>query len=171
MSLPLRQQDWEAPLRLSAPKRRQHRRAIGYRKRVRAALALLAGVCICGFAAWGWQAVRALEAASSLRLAAAVTPGAPARVGLVSASAERRLGFVTITGSVANHATRTLRDVEAVAELLDSHGRTIGLESALIAFDPLPAGQPSPFRVEMVDNARAVAYRVRFRQISGSALD
>ncbi|HZT42981.1 MAG TPA: FxLYD domain-containing protein [Chthonomonadaceae bacterium] len=169
MSLPLRQEDWEAPLRLSAPKRLRHKRAVGYRKRVRIALTLLLGLCVCSFAAWGWHAVRAMESASSLHLVAAAFP--KARVGLVSASAERRLGFVTITGSVTNHAARSLSNVEAVAELLDSRGRTIGMESAMIAFDPLPAGEPSPFRVEMMDNTRAVAYRVRFRQISGSALN
>lgn len=169
MSLPLRQEEWETPLRLSAPKRLQHRRAVGYRKRVRAALTLLLALFVCGIAGWGWHIVRTMEAASGLRLATTVFP--KARVALVSASAERRLGFVTITGSVSNHASRALTDVEAVAELLDSSGRTIGMESAMIAFDPLPSGEPSPFQVEMMDNAQAVAYRIRFRQISGSALN
>jgi hypothetical protein len=93
------------------------------------------------------------------------------RVALGSAAAERRLGYVTVTGQVANQTQQSLSKVEAVVELLDSHHQTVQMESALIAFNPLPSGHVSPFQVEIPDNSHAVAYRIRFKELMGVALN
>jgi hypothetical protein len=56
-------------------------------------------------------------------------------------------------------------------ELLDSQNRTLQMQTALIAYDPLPVGQAAPFRVEMADNAHAAGWRVSFRQMLGAPLN
>src|SRR5262249_36244127 len=84
---------------------------------------------------------------------------------------ERRLGFITVTGSISSHATRPLAQVEAVVELLDAKNETIQVEEGLIEFDPLLPAQTAPFRVDLPDNTHAVAYRVRFKQLTGAMLN
>jgi hypothetical protein len=110
-----------------------------------------------------------MRAASGLHLIASPSP--KGRVALGSATVERRLGYVTVTGAVVNCSARSLSRIEAVVELLDRQNRPLQLESGLVTFDPLPKGESSPFRVELPDNARAVAYRVRFKQLLGAALN
>src|SRR5581483_9919082 len=95
-----------------------------------------------------------------------------ALLGLMgSAKVERRLGFVTVTGDVRNQSARSQSRVEAVVELLDSRNHTLQMESSLIAFDPLAAGESAPFRVELADDPHAVAYRVHFKRLMGPRLD
>lgn len=84
---------------------------------------------------------------------------------------ERKLGYITVTGSVANLSNRTYSNIEAVVELLDSHQQTVQMESGLIAFASLPAHQSAPFMVETTDNPKAVACRVRFKQLLGPVLN
>ena len=93
------------------------------------------------------------------------------QVALGSVTVQRKLGYVTIAGSVSNQIKVPLQDVQAVVELLDSQNRTLTMESALIAFRLLPSKQTAPFRVEVPDDAHAVGYRLRFTKLDGSALD
>jgi hypothetical protein len=110
-----------------------------------------------------------LSTETTLRQEAYPTP--VSKVALGSASAERRLGYVTVTGQVANQTNTPLSKVEAVVELLDSRHQTVQMESAMIAFNPLPSGHASPFQVEIPDNSRAVAYRIRFKELLGAPLN
>lgn len=106
----------------------------------------------------------------NLRLVSA--PSSHGRVVMTNASIDRRLGFVTVAGSVVNSTKKeTLPNVEVVVELLDNHNRTLRVQSALIAYDPLPAGQVSPYSVEMNDDPRAVGIRIRPRKMFGGPLD
>ncbi len=172
MSVPLRWQDpadFQEPIPspVLAPRRRARRRTQPLR-----VITILSALCLAMSActALGVRIGRANAAsASSLRLVS--TPSATGRVLLTNASVERRLGFVTVTGNVFNRSHQKLSNVEAVVELLDSHNRTVQVESALIAFDPLPSGQAAPFKVEMPDSANAVGYRTAVRTMFGSPLD
>lgn len=128
----------------------------------------LSMLMLCGVVGLGTSAAMR-QTSSDLKLIREQTSGN--RVALTTAAVERRLGFVTVTGTVTNHSRRSLPHVEAVVELLDEAGRTVGLESALLAFDTLRAGEQAPFRVEMQDQAHASGYRVHFRQLLGPAVD
>jgi hypothetical protein len=171
MSMPLR---WEEPPSQepvdspqSTPKRR--RRTAPIRRMIGATLILTLALSVGTLTTIGAQSVwNSVRPAQTLRLDA--RPGG-SEVSTGLPAVERHLGFVTITGSIASHVDRPLAQVEAVVELLDSQNQTVQLESGLIAFDPLMPGQTAPFRVDLPDNTRAVAYRIRFRQLSGAALD
>ena len=172
MSVPLR---WQEPVEFQepiaaptlSPRPRARRRAKPLRT-----LAMMSALCLAMSActALGVR-IGSANTASSSTLRLVSTPSANGRVLLANANVERRLGFVTVTGSVFNRSRQKLSNVEAVVELLDSHNRTVQVESALIAFDPLPAGQAAPFKVEMPDNTNAVAFRTAVRTMFGSSLD
>jgi hypothetical protein len=93
---------------------------------------------------------------------------AGARLAVTSATADRNQGFVTVTGDVVNHTGSKLKDVVAVVELRDKEDHTVKLESALVSSGEVEAEQPTGFRVELPDDARAVSYSVRFRNLSGA---
>ncbi len=171
MSLPMR---WESqqeespaapPMRTHRPlRRREARRA----KMMRAGVGLIAVLAVCGLAGVG--AARVSGSARGTEDLKPVTSAA-GPLALGKTSVERRLGFVTVTGSATNCLARPLHQVEAVVELLDAHKQTVQVESALVAFGNVPARDTTPFRVELNDNARAVAYRVRFKPLFGGSFD
>jgi hypothetical protein len=113
--------------------------------------------------------LRSWRAEPSLRLAASEAPGR--QILLLTANADRRLGFVSITGSVLSREARPLSKVEAVVELLDKEQTPLRLESALLSGDLRPKADPTPFRVDLPDDPRAVAYRIRFKQLTGAFLN
>lgn len=171
MSMPLRQESWAPPEPSNAPAvTARRRRVAARRKRLRTLLGVALCIGTCGVAAAaGWNVYHQLNSVSTLSLI--TSAGAQGRVTLNAVTAERRLGFVTVTGSVVSRSSSPLHNVEAVVELLNARQETVGMESSLVAFDPVTAGEKVPFRVELVDSARVVAFRVRFRQLSGTALD
>ena len=182
MSLPMRWDNPESyeptpgpalvvkPMRKARLSRRQSLRAF-------CGVIVLAALCgvkvlaaLCGLAAAGAAGiVGALRPAAELQLVASSEAGAKAT--LASASVERKLGFVTVSGTVLSHNSQAIPRVEAVVELLDAQNRTVQVESSMVAFDPLPSGQAAPFQVEVTDIPQAVAYRVRFRQLDGLCLN
>jgi hypothetical protein len=113
--------------------------------------------------------VSSASRSAGLRLDSSAAPGAS--VALSAASVDRNLGFATVTGTATNFSGRPLQDVEAEVELLDASGRPLHFEAAMIAFSRLDRGAASPFSVTMQDDARAVSYRVHFRQLLGARLD
>ena len=171
MSLPMRWEDPEAyePTLVLADKPVRRTR-LSRRRRVRA-IGVFTGLSIvCGLAAIGaGSIVSALRPAPELHLVA--TTGLGAKTTLASASVERKLGFVTVSGSVLSRNSKAMPRVEAVVELLDAQNKTVQVDSGMVAFDPLPSGEAAPFRVEVTDVPQAVAYRVRFRQLDGLCLN
>lgn len=171
MSMPMRWDHAVAPEasgHSEAPLRR--RRARKNRRPLRLMLAFVCCAIVGGTAVVGAQALfRAFQPVPALRLLKSETPGTS--VALSSAGVERSVGFASVTGNVENRTAKPLVNVEAVVELLDAQNKTLRVESALLAFDPLPAGVSSPFRVELMDDSRAVAYRVRFKKLLGPSLD
>ena len=82
----------------------------------------------------------------------------------------RRVGYVTVAGSVTNRTAATLDRVEAVVELLDRERHALRSESSMIARNSIAPGQISAFQVEMADDPRAVAYRFHFKKLYGADL-
>jgi hypothetical protein len=81
-----------------------------------------------------------------------------------------RYDYVTITGEVTNLSPRPLRHVKAVVEIFDSSERLRAIETALIAFSPLSAGENSPYRVQCRYNQEIGSFRVRFRHLLGAPI-
>jgi len=98
-------------------------------------------------------------------------PSNTSNVFLANTSVERHVGFVTVTGNVFNRSKVALSNVEIVVELMDAQNRTLKVDSALIADDPLPTGGNSAFSVVVEDDARAARYRVRPRKMFGGTLE
>lgn len=168
MSLPMRVDYVVAPEPSEAPLRR--RRARRKRHPFRLFFALTFCAAALGTTIVGAQTlIRTFRPAPALQLRNSL--GAGASVGLASASMERNVGFITVTGSVINQTQKPIPHVEAVVELLDAQNKTVRVESALVPFDPLPVGAASPFRVELTDDSRAASYRVHFKRLLGSALN
>ncbi len=135
--------------------------------RVTAALSLCVLLC-AGATVAAQKTYQALRPIPDLRLE---NSGAGAAVAVGGAAVERRLGFVTITGSVVNRQAANLPQVEAVAELLDANHRPVQMEAALVGSRALAARANAPFQIILPDNAQAVSYRVRFRELAGADLN
>ncbi len=84
--------------------------------------------------------------------------------------AERRLGYLTVVGTVANRSGKRLRNVETVVEYFDSAGKLVRVDSGLIESPVIAASAESPFEVHSRDSAEIASYRIRFRTLLGSAL-
>ena len=124
------------------------------------ALVALAVMGVFGFLLRGHEspALRPYTAASGAQVAA----GYPAVV--------RRVGYVTVSGSVLNRTKGSLRSVEAVVDLLDTKQRTVLSASAMVNREQIAPGQASSYQVAMLDSPKATGYRVRFRQLFGPDL-
>lgn len=172
MSLPMRWEDPEVVESIPVPAMKPIRRAgLSRRQRLRAICGFITLSAVCGLAVIGANSVvNALRPAAELHLAAS-SVGAGVKATLASASVERKLGFVTVSGTVLSRYGQAMPRVEAVVELLDAQNRTVQVDSGMVAFDPLPAGEAAPFRVEITDVPQAVGYRVRFRQLDGFCLN
>ncbi len=88
-------------------------------------------------------------------------------ISLDSATSVRKLGYLSISGNAVNDSRTNLSHIEAVVELLDAKNHILATESSLIESNSFISGQAAPFQVEVSDNPKAIAYRVRFRQMSG----
>jgi hypothetical protein len=169
MSVPMR---WERRIEPISPpaapplRRRKPRRA----RVLRTALIWIGCLGLLGSVAVGVHSMAFNASAPSLLRLARVAPSR-GQVVMGAAQAERRLGFVTVTGSVTNRSRSAQPRVEAVVELLDRRNQTVQVESSLLDFDPLGVGDSAPFRVELPDDTHAVAYRIRFRRLLGPRLD
>ena len=166
MSVAMRWEIEAAPENAATPlKRRAPRRGNRLRALVVVSLAVLLSAGV-GVAAQ--KTIQAMRPAPDLRLD---TGGPGSQVGLNGATVERRLGFVTIIGSVTNRQAANLPQVEAVAELLDAQQRPVQMEAALIGSRALGARADAPFQIILPDNAKAVSCRVRFRELAGADLN
>lgn len=96
---------------------------------------------------------------------------AGATYNLSEMSVNRQAGYVDVAGTFENKQNRTRRHVEAVVELLDKDNNPIGLESAMLGRESLPAHASAAFRVLIPDTKQAVACRVHFRHLLGETLE
>ena len=91
-------------------------------------------------------------------------------VALKSTRAERRLGFITLTGTMVNQGDNSLRNVEAVVEYFDTARNLVRVDSALIEVPNLMSAGESGFEVHSRDSAEIKSYRVRFRSLLGGSI-
>ena len=89
---------------------------------------------------------------------------------LLSQSDERAWGYITVTGQVKNTSDIALDNVTAAVSYYDSGGKFVKSDTALIAYDPILAGQTSPFEVVTSDNPAITGYRVDFEFLLGGSI-
>ncbi|MGC8667743.1 MAG: FxLYD domain-containing protein [Chthonomonadales bacterium] len=122
------------------------------------------GTCVVPYAMRG-----SAESGPLQRLRAPVP--ARAAVMLLSATASRDAGYVTVAGEVRNASRRNLAGAEVVLELFDGNGRCIAVEPAILARAVVPPGTASSFQVTAEDWGKAQRYRLEFREIDGAVLE
>ncbi len=105
-------------------------------------------------------------ACSQATAASNATPtAAEAKLSLVSVSGSRQSqDWYEVKGMVKNVTKDSLRNVQAVAILMDKKGKAQFSEQAVIAYNPLLAGQTSPFSVMVKYNPEIGGGFMRFKQ-------
>jgi hypothetical protein len=127
-----------------------------------------ATLMILGLLLLGWCVVR-VPAPTSPGSATARTEASP-HLALLSSSASSAYGYHKVAGEVRNVSTESLRNVEAVVTWRDGSGRFITSDTALIEYNPLLAGQTSPFEVATRSNPEMQSYTVEFKLLMGGTL-
>jgi len=79
-------------------------------------------------------------------------------------------GYHIIEGQVKNISDQPLRNVTAVGIWLDKAGEFIKSDDALIDYNPILAGQSSPFKTMSTGNPAMAKYRVEFKTLMGGTL-
>jgi hypothetical protein len=98
-------------------------------------------------------------------------PALTHQVALQQATAQRANGFITLDAVAANQTPYTLKNVQAVVELLDKEGNPLYVETALLSTENLSANQKTSFQILLPDKARTASYRVQFREMMGKMLN
>ncbi len=92
------------------------------------------------------------------------------RLELLSETGERGYGYVTISGMVKNISGQPIKNVEAVAMFADEHDNFITSGEALIDYNPILAGQSSPFKAMTTDNPAIKHWKVEFKDLLGGSI-
>jgi hypothetical protein len=85
-------------------------------------------------------------------------------------SADRRHGFVTVTGIAENLTVKPLDKLEVMAELFDRSGRLIAVETAPAEITTLAPGDQTPFTVTARETSETASFRVQVRKALGPVL-
>ena len=78
--------------------------------------------------------------------------------------------YVEAKGQVKNTSNKSLQDVEAVVTFKDKEGKSIAQNSALIDFNPILAGQTSPFAVMEAFNPEINSASIQFKFLDGETI-
>lgn len=92
------------------------------------------------------------------------------KLELLSYSCSSDYGYFTITGQVKNISSGSLKNVEAVGTAYASDGSYINSSDALIEYNPILAGQTSPFTVMMTMNPEMKKCNVDFKDLLGGSI-
>lgn len=77
---------------------------------------------------------------------------------------------VEAKGQVKNISNRSLQNVEAIITFNDKEGKLITSSSALIDFNPILAGQTSPFKVTETYNPAIQSANINFKFLNGETI-
>lgn len=88
---------------------------------------------------------------------------------LISMNCYKEYGYFYITGEVKNISGKSLENVEAVGSAYTEDGTFVKSDSALIEYDPILAGQTSPFEVVTTGNPAISKCKVEFKEFWGGA--
>jgi hypothetical protein len=79
-------------------------------------------------------------------------------------------GYAIANGQVKNNSSESLENVEAVVTYYDKNGQFITSDDALIEYNPLLAGQSSPFRVTTRWNPAMATAQLEFKTLMGGTI-
>jgi hypothetical protein len=105
--------------------------------------------------------------------AARPTPPKPAAAQLHLLSSEGTIGeygYNTVEGQIENISNQPIKNIEAVVTWFDKDGKFISSDSALVEYNPLLAGQTSPFKVMTRTNPEMKRFQVEFKELLGGAI-
>ncbi len=94
----------------------------------------------------------------------------PYKLALISAACNHEYGFIVCEGFVENISGGAMESIEAVALFFDATGTPITSDSALIDYDPLLAGQQSPFSIYGTYNPAITKWRIEFKEFFGGTI-
>lgn len=95
----------------------------------------------------------------------------PYKLALVSASCNRQsFGYIKCSGFVRNLTDTPLRNVEAVVTSYDASVTPVSSDDALISYNPVLAGQESPWEVITTDNPAYAKWSVNFKDLLGGTI-
>ncbi len=76
-----------------------------------------------------------------------------------------------VVGEVKNISSTPIENVLAVGEFRTSAGELVKAEDALLDYNPILAGQTSPFKAGGTDNPEIKSCNLSFRSLFGGAVD
>jgi len=88
----------------------------------------------------------------------------------ISRAWSREYGYITLEGEVRNISGLSINEIVAVAKAYTEDGTFVKSDDALIDYQPLLAGQASPFKVIMSDNPAIKSMRVEFKKFWGGTI-
>lgn len=89
---------------------------------------------------------------------------------LSSTGGESSSAYHKVEGQVENISGQPLRNVTVVATWYDKKDEFITSDSAIIEYNPLPAGQRSPFKVLTRSNPAMSKYSITFKNLGGAGI-
>lgn len=82
----------------------------------------------------------------------------------------RKFGAITAAGEVTNNTGSSLKNVVVVATFSTADGSFVKTSEALISYNPILAGQTSPFEVGDTDNPAIKGVKIGFKKILGGSI-
>jgi hypothetical protein len=100
------------------------------------------------------------------------TPATTKRLALLSSRGYESEGggYHIVEGQVQNISNEPLKNVMAVATWYDEGGHFIKSDDAMIEYNPILAGQTSPFKTMSSSNPAMAKYTVQFKVLFGGAV-
>lgn len=106
-----------------------------------------------------------------------VAPSVPApervvsdELELLSKMDDREYTFITVSGEVKNISGASIKNVTSVVSYYTASGELVKTADALIEYNPVLAGQTSPFKVMTTDNPAITKYSVSFKYLMGGTI-
>jgi len=101
-----------------------------------------------------------------------ISVGSGARLALISATCTLKsdIGFTECEGFVENISGKTMENVEVVITWADDNGVAQSSDEALIDYNPILAGQQSPWSTIGTYNPALTRFRVQFKELIGGTI-
>lgn len=108
--------------------------------------------------------------APTQRPAPTPVPAAAPRLALISASCKTEYGYHECKGFVKNLTNQSLRNIEILITWLDANGVPQESDDALIEYNPILAGQESPWSTIGKANPSLTRFRVTAKELMGGSV-
>ena len=101
----------------------------------------------------------------------AAQKAASPKLELLSFTDSRSANFITVEGEVKNISGEKMESVVAFVSTYDENDELVTSDEALIDFNPVLAGQTSPFSVLIQYNPAIVRYTIQFKKFWGGTIE